>query len=295
VYVLLVGILIVAGVVIGGKISDEASTLSRNYPHIIDQLKQKLAEPNPPWLHPVKQYLYNQVNERGQDIGSAALPIIKQVSGHVVTVLSSAVFIVLIPILSFFFLKDGRELARHVLSFAGTRRELWEEIVADLHLLLGHFIRSLVILSGATFTVYAVALAIMGVPYSALLASVAALLEFIPVIGPATGATLVILTTALSGQGSLLAIVIFLAVYRMFQDYVLSPQLMSSGIELHPLLVIFGVFAGEELAGIPGMFLSVPILATLRVFYLRIRKARIEAQAALVEAPEMTRRAPFTE
>jgi len=38
------------------------------------------------------------------------------------------------------------------------------------------------------------------------------------------------------------------------KDYVLSPQLMSAGMELHPLLVVFGVFAGEQIAGIPGAF-----------------------------------------
>ena len=64
----------------------------------------------------------------------------------------------------------------------------------------------------------------------------------------------------------------------MFQDYMLSPHLMGQGVELHPLLVLFGVFAGAELAGIPGTFLSVPVLAMVRVIYLRIRKARLVAR-----------------
>jgi predicted PurR-regulated permease PerM len=68
--------------------------------------------------------------------------------------------------------------------------------------------------------------------------------------------------------------VIFLVVYRIFQDYVLSPYLMSSGVEIHPMLVLFGVLAGEQLAGIPGMFFSVPIMAALRVIYVRLRKGR---------------------
>ncbi len=50
---------------------------------------------------------------------------------------------------------------------------------------------------------------------------------------------------------------------------------MGAGIELHPLLVIFGALAGEEVAGIPGMFLSVPVLAALRLVYIRIQKARV--------------------
>jgi predicted PurR-regulated permease PerM len=56
--------------------------------------------------------------------------------------------------------------------------------------------------------------------------------------------------------------------------------LMDKGVELHPLLVLFGVFAGAEIAGIPGTFLSVPTLALMRILYLRIRKARTTAQLA---------------
>ena len=67
---------------------------------------------------------------------------------------------------------------------------------------------------------------------------------------------------------------IFLAVYRVFQDYVLSPYLMSSGVEIHPLLVLFGVLAGEQIGGVPGMFFSVPIMAALRVIFVRLRRQR---------------------
>jgi predicted PurR-regulated permease PerM len=54
--------------------------------------------------------------------------------------------------------------------------------------------------------------------------------------------------------------------------------LMEQGVALHPLLVLFGVFAGGELAGIAGTFLSVPVLALVRVIYVRIRKSRLAAQ-----------------
>jgi predicted PurR-regulated permease PerM len=282
VYVLLVGILISGGAVIGWKVNEEAASLASGYPKIVEKLKQRLEDPNPAWLRPIKQYIHAQVSERGESVGEAALPIVRQIGGRAVGVLSNAVFVVLIPILSFFFLKDGRQLTESLLSLAEARRPLAEEIVADLHLLLGQFIRALVILACATLVAYTAFLSIAGVPYSALLASAAALLEFIPVIGPAAAALIIVLVAGFSGAGNIWVILAFLAIYRLFQDYVLSPHLMSAGIELHPLLVIFGVLAGEQMAGIPGMFLSVPAMAALRVFYLRIRKARGAPDSALV-------------
>jgi predicted PurR-regulated permease PerM len=74
----------------------------------------------------------------------------------------------------------------------------------------------------------------------------------------------------LSGSHHLLAIFAFLVAFRFFQDYVVSPHLLSAGMKLHPLLVIFGVLAGASVAGIAGSFLSVPVLAALRVVYRQL-------------------------
>jgi predicted PurR-regulated permease PerM len=107
-------------------------------------------------------------------------------------------------------------------------------------------------------------------------------------VGPLTAAVIIIIVTAASGYSNVLAVVIFLGAYRLFQDYVLSPRVMSSGIELHPLMVILGVLAGEKLGGVPGMFLSVPAIALVRVFYRRmvISVSGSHAQPTPVHPPE---------
>jgi predicted PurR-regulated permease PerM len=102
----------------------------------------------------------------------------------------------------------------------------------------------------------------------------AGMLEFIPMIGPLTAGIMILIVAAVS-NAPVLVVLIFLLAYRMVQDYVLSPHLMGQGVELHPLLVLFGVFAGAEVAGVAGTFLSVPVLALLRIVYLRIRRARL--------------------
>ena len=70
---------------------------------------------------------------------------------------------------------------------AGPVRGLVDSMLADIHLLLAHYMRALVLLSLATFTAYGIFFTIMGVPFGILLAVVAMVLEFIPMIGSAGG------------------------------------------------------------------------------------------------------------
>jgi len=75
----------------------------------------------------------------------------------------------------------------------------------------------------------------------------------------------------LMGYQHWVALVVFLGVWRLIQDYVSSPRIMGHSMELHPLAAIFGVMAGAEVAGILGIFLSIPVMASLRIVFRRWR------------------------
>jgi predicted PurR-regulated permease PerM len=149
---------------------------------------------------------------------------------------------------------------------------MMDDILEDLHHMLARYIRALVLLSAATFISHVAVLSAMGLPYAMLLAGIAGGLELIPVVGPMTAGAVILLVAAFTGFPHVMWIFLFLLIYRVFQDYVLNPHLMGSGVELHPVLVLFGVIAGEQLAGIPGMFFSVPIMAAIRVIMKRLHQ-----------------------
>ena len=269
VYTTLVGLLILAGVLVGNQVAQEASNLASG--KLQQTVQLRLQEPWPTWLEPLRQ----QLLERAQGLSAEVVSLAREVGAYFLVALSSLILVVLIPVLSFFFLKDGTELRERVLALVKPEhRAMWDDIAGDVHVLLGRFIRALAILALATLTFYGIFFAAIGLPYALLLATIAGALEFIPMFGPVTAMAVVALVAIFSGFGHVVPILAVLTAYRVFQDYILSPHLMSSGVELHPLLVIFGALAGEELAGIPGMFLSVPVMATLRVVYVRIRKVR---------------------
>ena len=287
-YIIFVGGVVFFGSQIGTHVAEQASAFAKYFPETLS----KWEKPGPqtsPELNSLKAQFVEKVR---QQIGSSSSTIIAALPSaglKFVTVAGDLLYAVIIPILAFFFLKDGRAIRDHILDMVdrGPRRVLLDDLMADIHLLLAHYMRALVVLSVAAFSAYSLAFSIMGVPYAVLLAAIGGMLEFIPMLGPLTAALLIVTVGAVAGA-DILAIIIFLLAYRVFQDYILSPHLMGQGVELHPLLILFGVFAGAEIAGIAGTFLSVPILALARIIYIRIRKARLAArlQSATVAAED---------
>jgi len=279
-YLIFIVVVVTVGVQIGSRVADQAQALSKKFPEMVATWE---AQPAPETASDLKAQILenvrNEVARRANDL----VHLLPAAGVKLMSVASDLIFIVIIPILAFFFLKDGETIRAHILSLvdAGPWRTRLDSLMVDVHRLLAQYMRALVLLSLATFVAYTVSFTLMGLPFGVLLAVIAMCLEIIPTLGPLAAAVVIIVVTAIGG-GPVLAVIIFLVIYRMFQDYVLSPHLMGQGVELHGLLVLFGVFAGAEVAGIAGSFLSVPILALARVFYVHMRRTRVAAPSEVV-------------
>lgn len=275
VYLALLGAIVAVALTLGGKIVKEADTLTSRLPDLLKNREWINNIPLPYWLEPVRAKMVETLQDQLDNGGKEIVPYLRTFGGHIVAGARYLVYLILIPILAFFFLKDGHAMRRHFVESLeeGRRRVMVDEIFEDINRLLGQYIRALVLLALSSFTAYAVFLGITGGQYALLLAGVAALGEFLPVVGPAAAGALTLLVTGLSGYDHLLMFAIFWVVFRMFQDYVVSPYVMGKGVELNPLLVLFGVLAGEQIAGIIGMFFSVPVIATLRVVFVRLQRS----------------------
>jgi predicted PurR-regulated permease PerM len=287
-YVVFIGAQVGIGFLIGSVVSEQAASLTENLPNLIQQKDPLQSVWLPSALEPVRPRITEALREQISHLNTSAFPLIQRAIREIVSHARILLFIILVPILAFLFLKDGARIKNTVIIWVASERrnrEMLEEILEDVHILLGSYIRALVILAVAAFICYSIVLSLIGIAYSALLGLIAGILEFIPVVGPLMAAAVILLVAAFTGSDHLLWIVIFIALYRMFQDYVLSPYLMGSGVELHPLLVLFGVLAGEQIAGIPGMFLSVPVIATLRVIYVRAQRGARQQELAHETVP----------
>jgi predicted PurR-regulated permease PerM len=210
-------------------------------------------------------------------INNAVPTIIEKIGGSVSVVLTDlaglVVFIpwlVLIPVLSFFMLKDADSFRRQALQMLPRGRWRWrgDEFFQDVNSTLAAYTRAQLTACFLVGTVCAGGFAIIGLPSPLVLGLIAGLFEFVPLVGPLIIAILAALAAVLySGFGTALIVLIFLSVLRIVQDYVVYPRLIRHGVHLHPLAVIIAILSGAELAGVAGIFLAIPVVAIVTVSY----------------------------
>lgn len=190
-------------------------------------------------------------------------------------------WLVLIPILAFFFLKDAHTLTQTMIRVLPER---WQTHAPELLTLvddaLSGYIRAQLVaclivggLVGLVFTV-------LRVPFAAVLAVAAGVAEFVPIIGPLTVAAISASAALLHSPLTSLWVLLFLATLRVVEDYVIYPRLIGSRMHLHPLAVILAVLAGGELAGVVGVLLSVPFLAIASAVYRYVMEAHRQQHRA---------------
>jgi predicted PurR-regulated permease PerM len=165
-------------------------------------------------------------------------------------------------------------------------------LITDMDEMLAGYIRAQLMLAGLSLIAYTVVLLLLRVPYAAILAVIGGLAEFVPVVGPLVAAVSIFGVAFLTSYPHLILVVAFLAVWRLVQDYYSSPRIMGGKLELHPLAALFAILVGGEIGGVIGVFLSIPIMATLRILWRRWQSlSHVVAPAALSSSFEEDRAA----
>jgi predicted PurR-regulated permease PerM len=91
----------------------------------------------------------------------------------------------------------------------------------------------------------------------------------------------------------LLWIAVFLGLWRLVQDYLISPRVMGNKVELHPLAAIVAVLMGNEIAGVIGVYLSIPVAATLRILWVRWQHSRAQEPGVSGPVPHSKKEDPM--
>jgi predicted PurR-regulated permease PerM len=248
-------------------VSDQAKQFTASLPSYTSSIQSSINQFNNRYVrYKIPEAIQAQATEKA---GAIAGDVGTQVTNFLITLVSYVPWLILIPILSFFFLKDANLFRVQLLRVfpSGDWRARIESVLHDVNKTLAAYTRAQLISCVVIGTICTVGFYLLGVNYALLLGIVAGVLEFIPLLGPLTIAIIAIIVASLESSWEAFYVFIFLAVLRIAQDYVLYPRIVREGIHLHPLAIILSVLAGEQAAGIPGVFLSIPVVALLTVLY----------------------------
>jgi predicted PurR-regulated permease PerM len=247
------------------EFAEQAKAYSKTVGGSIEHLNEYLRQ------HNVPQNFVDAINSNVPRIAEKVGEFVSVVATSVVGwMLAFIPWLVLIPIFSFFLLKDAESFRRSALQMLPRGRWRWrgDEFFQDINSTLAAYVRAQLTASVLVGLICGIGFAVLGLPNALVLGVLAGVFEFVPLVGPLLIALIAVTLAMLhSGLGTALVVMLFLGVLRILQDYVIYPRLIGQGIHLHPMAVILSILCGAELAGVAGIFLAIPVIALLTVAY----------------------------
>ncbi|TDR45805.1 putative PurR-regulated permease PerM [Tahibacter aquaticus] len=212
--------------------------------------------------------LIEMLSGHWREAGGVATALLAKVSKSGLTVLGWVAQLVLIPVVTFYLLRDWDVLVARVNELLPrTIEPTISRLARESDEVLGAFLRGQLSVMLALGTLYAVGLWAIGIDVGPLIGMIAGLISFVPYLGAIVGVGMALIAAVVQYQ-DWTHVIMVLAVFgvgQTIEGYVLVPKLVGDKIGLHPVAVIFAILAGGELFGFLGVLLALPAAAVFMV------------------------------
>jgi predicted PurR-regulated permease PerM len=288
VYLTIMALLITGPAVAIPQIVREVNLFLNNLPRYVQELTILLSQPirvgefevsldQVPVLDQALDSLSDNLIEIVRTVGAQGFTIFGNVAS---ATLSTVTWIIIILFLSFYMVKDYRMLFGSVVDLAPVAYQRDMYLLAyEISATWNAFLRGQLTLAFIVFSLIYVMALIVGLPNAFLLALIAGLLEFIPTLGPILSAVPGVLVALFQSNSSWLGsqmspfwyALIVLGMYVLIQQlegWLLIPKIIGRSLNLHPMVVFVAVIAGASVAGILGVLLASPLLASGKLVFM---------------------------
>ncbi|MBM7868103.1 AI-2E family transporter [Heliobacterium gestii] len=273
----IVSILAVFAVVLGGfgslvafglpRIFGELNRFSVQLPQYSQELQAWLTRIQQDMIQagfpPGIQQVWSETLSRGE---GTLLAAVRWVLQSAVSLAENALDIVLIPVMSFYFLRDWEAIGKGSLHLAPQRLRAHVQIVGgEVNRVLRAVVRCNFLMAFVVGVLTTVGLTLIGLEYSLLIGIIAGIADLIPYFGPLIGMAPAVVVGLLESPRLALYAVLVMIIVQQIESNLLQPKLLGDSVGLHPLAVIFALLAGGHLFGIVGLLLAVPVAAVGKV------------------------------
>jgi predicted PurR-regulated permease PerM len=269
---------------------DQVQFLIDNWPELASQVREWGIQGLGWYTENIPTDWRNTIETNLQNLADDAVTTLRAgVVATVTTVFSTASFIlgfVVIPFWLFYILHDESEVKSGLLQ--AIPRQIRPDAACLARLIddvLSAYIRGQLLLILFVGGMSTIAMLIIGVPFAIVLGLIAGIFEALPYIGPILGAVPAIIVALLSDPISAVWVAVAFFAIQQVENLILVPRISGESVKLHPAIVMVVLVMGNELAGLLGMLVAVPVTATIRdVFkylYLRFQDEPLAPEDAL--------------
>lgn len=266
-------ILVLALLLLVPLIESQVTRLIQSLPAYLDWIQNRVA----PWVQErfgsgVEVLDVDQITavlrEHWQQAGGIAAAVLGSISRSGLAVLGWIMTLVLIPVVTFYFMRDWDDLMASVRELLPRRIEpTVVGLARESDEVLGSFLRGQLMVMLALGVIYSGGLWLVGLDLAFLIGMIAGLISFVPYLGSIVGVLAACVAAAVQFT-ELVPIVLVLVVFgigQALEGMVLTPLLVGDRIGMHPVAVIFAVLAGGQLFGFVGVLLALPVAAVIMV------------------------------
>jgi predicted PurR-regulated permease PerM len=257
-------------------IQHEIQSLARRLPAYVQTFKQSAI----PWIeenlgldvpNEMNRLLGETTAELGGRMQQFAGPItniLKETLSGTLSVLSSLIYVIIIPLFVFYFLRDYNRIINWFKSLVPEKnKDKVFQVCREIDDVMAGFLRGQMIIMSTLVVLYGIILSLLGVPAAISIAILAGFLNIVPYLGTATGIILSVFVLLLEGSSltSMVGVSFVFITVATLDGLFLTPKVLGDKIGLAPVVVILAILAFGEMFGFVGVLIAIPVSAMLRI------------------------------
>ncbi|WP_326717605.1 AI-2E family transporter [Vagococcus jeotgali] len=275
-FVVVIGLFTWGIVIVVPKIDSQIKSFVTEWPSYWKTIESKINEfLSTPLLHkfsePIEKYLNDLFSSISTLTKSLSKTTFKGLGSFVGVVANAVMTVIIVPFVLFYLLKDGKKLVPYTMKAVPTKmRQPTLNVLSDINKQLSSYVRGKVTVAIAVGIMFTIGFSIIRLEYAVTLGILAGVLNLIPYIGSALAMIPAVILAMVSGPKMLIAVIIVFIIEQTIEGRVVSPLVLGSQLDIHPLTIIFVLLTAGKLFGVLGVILGVPGYAAIKVVVLHV-------------------------
>lgn len=270
-FLLIIGVITLVINLLIPVIGSQFRSFGNNFPSYVDKVNQ--------FIDSVTKYslisnFYSQIQEQLDALANKLPSMVSdyfngfgsKVKNFAEAIVNVGVVIATTPFVLFFMLKDGHRFKEFSTKLMPPKfRKDYHDLLDKMSVQVGSYIQGQIIVSFCIGILLFIGYSIIGLDYSLILASIAAVTSVVPYIGPTIAISPAIIIALITSPIMLLKLIVVWTAVQFIEGHLISPNVMGKTLKIHPLTIIFILLSAGNLLGIVGVILGIPAYAILKV------------------------------